>query len=115
MDINRNATIGKTKLYKRYGREHRAIDINSGANVNFMSTRMRINTELRSDFPSFSILEVLCDFTDFSWKYGTPFHAMTGRTAIFRLSPSLGFPQGKCQKSAHSPRLRIIIIPIISR
>ena len=34
-----------------------------------------------SFFPSFSLPDVLCDATDLIWKKGTPFEAMTGRTA----------------------------------
>ena len=32
-------------------------------------------------FPSFSLPDVLCDPTDLIWRKGTPFEAMTGRTA----------------------------------
>ena len=31
--------------------------------------------------PSFSLPDVLCDPTDLIWRKGTPFEAMTGRTA----------------------------------
>ena len=34
-----------------------------------------------SFFPSFSLPDVLCDPTDLIWRKGTPFEAMTGRTA----------------------------------
>ena len=32
-------------------------------------------------FPSNSLPDVLCDPTDLIWRRGTPFEAMTGRTA----------------------------------
>ena len=31
--------------------------------------------------PSFSLPDVLCDPTDLIWRRGTPFEAITGRTA----------------------------------
>ena len=48
-------------------------------------------------FPSFSLPDVLCDPTDLIWRKGTPFEAMTGRTApsIDALLAKVfwGFPQ----------------------
>ena len=41
-------------------------------------------------FPSFSLPDVLCDPTVLIWRKGTPFEAMTGRTAplsFFRSPP----------------------------
>ena len=32
-------------------------------------------------FPSFYLPDVLCDSTDLIWRKGTPFEAMSGRTA----------------------------------
>ena len=32
-------------------------------------------------FPSFALPDVLCDPTDLIWRKGTPFEAMSGRTA----------------------------------
>ena len=59
-------------------------------------------------FPSFSLPDVLYDFTDLIWRKWTPFEAMTGRT-----TPSdgllaegfWGFPrlQGKCQEMCAQP------------
>ena len=34
-----------------------------------------------SFFPPFYLPDVLCDPTDLIWRKGTPFEAMTGRTA----------------------------------
>ena len=77
-------------------------------------------TDVFSLIPSFSLSDVLCDPTDVIWSKGTPFEAMTGRTApspdgllpeVFR-----GFPQFKANArgSEHSPWDHFIIILTIS-
>ena len=35
-----------------------------------------------SSFPSFSLHDMMCDPTDLIWREGTPFEAMTRRTAF---------------------------------
>ena len=56
-----------------------------------------VSDSSRTSFPSFSIADVLCDPSDLIWKEGTPFEAMTGRTApssnCFLAEVFRGFPQ----------------------
>ena len=77
---------------------------------NFVLELKKLYFPIISFFLSFSLPDMLCDPTDFIWRKGTPFEAMTGRTApssdgllaeVFQ-----GFPQlyGKFQEiCAQSP------------
>ena len=72
---------------------------------------------VRSFIPFFSFPHVLCDPTDLIWRKGTPFEAMTGRTA-----PSLDSLlvevflscKANARRSVHSPQDHFIITLIIS-
>ena len=59
-----------------------------------------------SFFPYFSLPDVLCDPTNLIWRKGTPFEAMTGRTAPssdgLLVEVFWGFP-GKCQEICTQP------------
>ena len=71
-------------------------------------------------FPSFSLLEVLCDPTDLIWRKKTPFEAMADRTAPSSDVSYLRFPgvflscKENTRRSMHSPQDHFIIILITS-
>ena len=72
-----------------------------------------------SFYPSFSLSDVLCDPTDFIWRYGISFETLTGltafidglRTEVFRSFPQL---QGKYQEICAQTWYHIIVTFIIS-
>ena len=49
--------------------------------VNLIFKISEADLPILSFFPSFSLPGVLCDLTDLIWRKGTPFEAMTSRTA----------------------------------
>ena len=67
-------------------------------------------------FPSFSLPDVLCDPNDLIWRKGTPFEAMTGRTAPssdgLLAEVFWGFSQSKAnaRRSVHSLQYHFIVI-----
>ena len=77
-------------------------------------------TPILSLFPSSSLPDALCDPTDLVWRQGSPFVAMTGRTApssdgllaavFFRVFFSC---KANARRSVHSPRDHFIITLII--
>ena len=68
-------------------------------------------------FPSFSLPDVLCYPTDLIWRKGTPFEAMTGRTAPSSddlLAEVFFGCKANARRSVHSPQDHFIITLIIS-
>ena len=68
-------------------------------------------------FSLYSLPDVLCDPTDFIWMKGTPFEAMTGRTALSShglLSEVFLSCRGNARRSEHNPQDYFIITLIIS-
>ena len=47
----------------------------------FLLLNNALDSDFLTQFPSFSLPDVLCDPTDLIWRKGTPFEATTGRTA----------------------------------
>ena len=68
-------------------------------------------------FPSFSLPDVLCDPTDFIWRKGTPFDAMTGSTATSSdclLAEVFLSCKANARRSVHGLQDHFIITLIIS-
>ena len=59
--------------------------------------QLKFNYPILSLITSFSLPDVLCDPTDLIWRKGTPFEAITGRTApssdSFLAEVFWGFPR----------------------
>ena len=76
-----------------------------------------MDSSRRYDDPSFSLPGVLCDPIDLIWRKGTPFDAMTGRTAPssdgLLAGVFLGY-KANARRSLHSPQDHSIITLIIS-
>ena len=60
----------------------------------WMGRRRYLSPTALSLFSSFSLPDLLCDATDLIWRYGTPFEAMTGRTAFMNFKCGLGLERG---------------------
>ena len=59
-------------------------------------------------FPSFSLLDVLCDPTDLIWRKGILFEVMTGHTAFIDSLLAV-LRQANARISVHSPQDHFII------